>query len=565
MDESEKTGSGSNTEWEERMDFLLQVNNDRLILQLQQLIGNMGVPNRSSNTTSVDSPDLERFEPWDEDEIGLSDPEADDREHKKLPTLPKNRPTRFSVSSLDTRGEILHRETLRQSHAAAQRRKSGRPSSNSILSTGVQRIRSLTISWYFEALSAVAILTHSVLIGAEVQYGAQNSGGIHVSFFILEQIFSVIFLTELFLRVLSEGRRFLWSSPDVAWNYMDLVLNITSVVNLVALAYVYIQDVNSVNSDAWQASANVRMLRILRLTRVIRVVRIVKIVRFIRALRSLVHSILGTMKVLLWSVFLLFMIMYVFAIFFTDVTNEYSRTHSTDDGNVLLLRTYFRDVEQSVLTLFQSITGGLDWGQVADDLHEFSRGWGYLYIFYVAFCLFAVLNVMTGMFCQSAIEAAERDQELQIQALISTKQQQVEMFMSIFKMLQREVVRSGNGTLSFMDFERLFEDDHVRSFFQAVDVEAKDAWTFFKLMDVSGDGELDADRFVEGCMRLKGTARSMDVSLVLQEQRRLRKKILSMHHMLSELRGQLEPMTSPERIRSRRHSNSSGPTGHVSI
>ena len=35
--------------------------------------------------------------------------------------------------------------------------------------------RSLTISWYFEALSAVAILTHSVLIGAEVQYGAQNS------------------------------------------------------------------------------------------------------------------------------------------------------------------------------------------------------------------------------------------------------------------------------------------------------------------------------------------------------------------------------------------------------
>ena len=42
-----------------------------------------------------------------------------------------------------------------------------------------------------------------------------------------------------------------------------------------------------------------------------------------------------------------------------------------------------------------------------------------------------------------------------------------------------------------------------------------------------GDGELDADRFVEGCMRLKGTARSMDVSLVLQEQRRLRKKILS--------------------------------------
>ena len=168
-------------------------------------------------------------------------------------------------------------------------------------------LRSLTHSWTFEALSAFAIVTHSIFIGAEVQYGAQNSGGIHFSFFILEQIFSVIFLTELSLRVLSEGRQFFWSSPDVAWNYdMDLVLNITSVVNLVALAYAHI---HNVNSDAFEASANIRIIRILRLTRVIRVVRIVKIVRYIRAARSLVHSILGTMKVFLWSVFLLFMIL----------------------------------------------------------------------------------------------------------------------------------------------------------------------------------------------------------------------------------------------------------------
>ena len=39
-------------------------------------------------------------------------------------------------------------------------------------------------------------------------------------------------------------------------------------------------------------------------------------------------------------------------------------------------------------------------------------------------------------------------------------------------------------------------------------------------MDTSGNGDLDATEFVEGCMRLKGPARSIDVSLLMQEHKR---------------------------------------------
>ena len=39
-------------------------------------------------------------------------------------------------------------------------------------------------------------------------------------------------------------------------------------------------------------------------------------------------------------------------------------------------------------------------------------------------------------------------------------------------------------------------------------------------MDTSGNGDLDAQEFVEGCMRLKGPARSIDVSLLMQENKR---------------------------------------------
>lgn len=50
-------------------------------------------------------------------------------------------------------------------------------------------------------------------------------------------------------------------------------------------------------------------------------------------------------------------------------------------------------------------------------------------------------------------------------------------------------------------------------------------------MDTSGNGDLDATEFVEGCMRLKGPARSIDVSLLMQEHKRLRKKLLTMDQL----------------------------------
>eukprot|EP00438_Fugacium_kawagutii_P010473 Skav230363 [mRNA] locus=scaffold291:61342:69362:- [translate_table: standard] len=89
-------------------------------------------------------------------------------------------------------------------------------------------------------------------------------------------------------------------------------------------------------------------------------------------------------------------------------------------------------------------------------------------------------------FCQSAIESAERDQDLHIHNAMNNKQQQVEMFMSIFHMLQHNRGRRETGNITFMEFEQLFDSQQVRAFFQALDVEAKDAWTLFKLMDVSG-------------------------------------------------------------------------------
>ena len=146
-----------------------------------------------------------------------------------------------------------------------------------------------------------------------------------------------------------------------------------------------------------------------------------------------------------------------------------------------------------------------------------------------------------AVFCQSAIESAERDQELIVQSVAATKQQQIEMFMSVFEGIQAERRGAGLGgtNVTFAEFEDLFNEPRIRTFFQSLDLETSDAWTLFKLMDTSGNGDLDATEFVEGCMRLKGPARSIDVAIMMQEHKRLRKKVMGMARAVSEMHAAL--------------------------
>ena len=133
----------------------------------------------------------------------------------------------------------------------------------------------------------------------------------------------------------------------------------------------------------WQdsfASGSLRILRILRLARSARGLRVVRLLRFIRPLRLLVFSIAVTLKSLIWSVILLFIIIYLFSILFADA----NLAHFTSEGNIppaILtdsdLQSHFGSVQISMHTLFRAICGGLEWRHAANSLDR-SIGWGSL-------------------------------------------------------------------------------------------------------------------------------------------------------------------------------------------
>lgn len=89
------------------------------------------------------------------------------------------------------------------------------------------------------------------------------------------------------------------------------------------------------------------------------------------------------------------MIIYIFGILFADVMLEYKATGPKGEA-LEPMDLYFGSLGKSCATLFRSISEGLTWHVAADALAPAGWFWVELFHFYIAFCSFALLNVMTG-------------------------------------------------------------------------------------------------------------------------------------------------------------------------
>ena len=66
---------------------------------------------------------------------------------------------------------------------------------------------------------------------------------------------------------------------------------------------------------------------------------------------------------------------------------------------------------------------------------------------------------MTGVFCNSAIKAAENDHDLAVQSLVQTRKELQEQVVQLFSAIDKR----GRGQLTISEFERHFADDAVKA------------------------------------------------------------------------------------------------------
>merc|ERR1712110_97822 len=87
---------------------------------------------------------------------------------------------------------------------------------------------------------------------------------------------------------------------------------------------------------------------------------------------------------------------------------------------------------------------------------------------------------------------------------------------------------TGDGAISLAEFEMHLRDPHMQALLQTFDIENADAWTLFKLLDTDGGGAVDVTEFVDGCIRLKGQAKSIQMAQLMYHHKWIMDKLVEL-------------------------------------
>jgi hypothetical protein len=268
------------------------------------------------------------------------------------------------------------------------------------------------------------------------------------------------------------------------------------------------------NSDDEAFFFNFSFLRVLRVMRLIRIIRLVRILRLITELRTLVMSIICSTRSLVWTMVLMFIMIYICSVYFTQLVADHKGTLSHD------LKRYYGALDVTILTLYESITGGLDWRDAVDPLIEGISPWmAVLFSCYIAFSVLAVMNVVTGVFVESALLSAKGEQDIFM----------INNLRDLFEMVTVDKGLDCNNptdlVMTWEDFMTRLSSVQMRDYFKAIDVDPSDARGIFCLLDQANNGFVTFEDFISGCCKLRGQAKALDIQILLHELRRFSSKM----------------------------------------
>mmetsp|Transcript_58298 Transcript_58298/g.130191 ORF Transcript_58298/g.130191 Transcript_58298/m.130191 type:complete len:614 (-) Transcript_58298:41-1882(-) len=364
----------------------------------------------------------------------------------------------------------------------------------------------------FEWVCGVLILLCAVLIGVEAEWTMQNIGtATPLVFRVLNTSFNAAFGIELCLRWLVEGLSFFsWNNQSLHWNTLDLALILFAIVEEVILLLF----------ASAASGVDLSMLRTLRMLRLARVLRILKVVRFFAELRIMVNGVMGSAKSLFWALLLIMLVNFLFGVFFMQFSLNYLET--TDSQAELL--AYFGSLSRTMMTLYQAISGGIDWGTAVATLLPVSYWMEYVFSAYVFFTVFCCLNIITGIFVDNAKALKVADEENMHHEAMRERQKWVAQVAELFSRLDAD----NTGTVTKQDFETtLANSERVTTCFEklGINTDATDTDELWQLFDLGANGAIDQDDFAIAIKQYHGQARSIDLFVLRKEVRQISKLV----------------------------------------
>lgn len=363
-------------------------------------------------------------------------------------------------------------------------------------------LAAIVFSKRFESTCATVILFNAVLLGMSSDYAMSHiAQPEHPTMAGVEFGFTCFYFVEVNMRMIVIGCEY-FKNADWRWNWFDLALVIMSAWDLLESR---VQELQS-----GSAMKNLSFLRMLRLMKMLKLLRMIRLMRMFRELRLILHSVLGCVQAMFWAMVLILTISYMFGICFLQACTSYYESEgkeavspSTQDA----IDEHWSSVGSSMLSLYMAATAGKEWSVLAAPLREVGFIFYLLFLVYIAFFAFVVMNTVTGLFIEATMQNSEKDQQMIIQMELEKKGQYIDKLQAFYD----EMDDDQDGEISFEEFSRHVNTPEMRAFARSLEIDVLDAKQFFCILSDHGRRSVDVETFVVGCIKLKGAARSMDL------------------------------------------------------
>jgi len=282
-------------------------------------------------------------------------------------------------------------------------------------------------------------------------------------------------------------------------------------------------------------------LRMIRMVRLLRILRIARTLHSFQALYIMVTSIKGSLDALLWSAALLFTIETVMALMLTTWLEGYILDEEQPEELRWKVFMYFGTFTKATLSMFELALA--NWIPVSRTLTEHVSEWYLIFVLGHKFIVgFAVVVVLTGIFLQETFKVAMEDD-----VVMTTKRA---IAGKIHKAKMEKMFRNADvdfsGSLQEDELSDIISNQSMRMWLAAMGLQVSDSATLFRVLDTDGDQGISIEELATGVARLKGSARSIDVAVMLFDQRQLHVELESIRSQNRQLLACLSEGRGPD-------------------
>lgn len=266
-------------------------------------------------------------------------------------------------------------------------------------------------------------------------------------------------------------------------------------------------------------SSDVRKFTALRAFRLLRVARVVRSNPAFKEMWLLLRGLGDSMRTLFWTIVVMVFVNYLFGIFAVIIIGDSDVFKGTEEE---VAQDYFSGLDESLFTLLQVVTGDSWAGAIVRPIMKhIPETWIY-FVAYVAIAMFVLLNLITAVIVDNAMEISKADQDNRLQELHKLREREFRQLEALFLQMDAD----GSGEISSEEFDEAIRDhpEVVATFHLVGFQDIREIKNLFNELD-DGDGTLSVDEFVDGLRSMQGDARSKDVIKLRKQITRLEKTL----------------------------------------